>query len=90
MRRLCLATFLCAALLLPGTARAAASDWKPPLPHPSSTRLGGELTLLARARASARVSPAELPRTGGAPGLLALAGLGLLLTGAGVRRTDPG
>ncbi len=77
------------ALLLPTAASAARTVWMKPLSRTteSTARLSGQLALLARARASGKTP--ELPRTGGDPGLIALAGLGLGLTGAGMRRLRP-
>jgi hypothetical protein len=89
MRQVCIAVCLVAALLLPSAAGAARAKWMPPLSRTadSSARLTGELADLARARASVKTS--ELPRTGADPGLIALLGMGLGLTGAGMRRLRP-
>lgn len=89
MRRICVVICIATAVLLPSTAGAARAAWMPPLSRTtdSAERLSGELAVLARAHASVNVS--ELPRTGGAPGLIALFGLGLGLTGAGMRRLRP-
>lgn len=89
MHRICIALTVAAALLLPSAASAARAAYMPPLSRTSesSARLSSQLVLLARARAS--VKAPELPRTGGDPGLTALAGLGLGLTGAGLRRRRP-
>lgn len=78
-----------AALLLPTAASAARTVWMKPLSRTaeSTARLSRQLALFARARASGKTP--ELPRTGGDPGLIALAGLGLALVGAGIRRKPP-
>jgi hypothetical protein len=96
MRKIAIAIAIAATLSLPSAAGAARTGWKQPLSRTgdSAARLSGQLALLARARAGgtvAEVPPAvpELPRTGGAPGLIALAGLGLCLSGAGLRRLRP-
>lgn len=83
MRRICLIFSVVVVLALPAVARAT-SGWMPPLPNGSwpAERTSAPLALLARARVS---SVHELPRTGGDPGLIALAGAGLLLAGAGLR-----
>jgi hypothetical protein len=81
---------LAAALAAPASAAGARGipGWMPPLPGGGArtSRLPTELALLARTRVS---SAARLPRTGGAPGLLALTGLGLVLAGSGVLRLRP-
>jgi hypothetical protein len=86
MRRICIVTSIAAALLVPSAAGAAGAKWMPPLSQTadSAEKLSGELAVFARARAS--VKTPELPRTGPDPGLIALCGLGIGLTGAGMRR----
>lgn len=86
MRRICLVVSIAAALLLPSAASAARTVWMKPLSRTteSTARLSGQLAVFARARAG--VKAPELPRTGGDPGLIALAGLGLCLAGTGARR----